>query len=90
MDFVVALPGPAVLCLDDPGSAALVAAASEPVTYGTDPRSDYRIEACHRCGALTVDRQDLDDEITAMIPDFWFNVRRGTVDEVGLICDLCR
>jgi UDP-N-acetylmuramate--alanine ligase len=45
VDFVGALHGPAVLCLDDPGSAALVAAASHPVTYGTDPGSDYRIEA---------------------------------------------
>jgi UDP-N-acetylmuramate--alanine ligase len=44
-EFVGALPGPAVLCLDDPGSAALVRAAAQPVTYGTDPASDYRIEA---------------------------------------------
>lgn len=42
-DFVAALTGPAVLCLDDPGSAALVAAARHPVTYGTDPASDYRV-----------------------------------------------
>jgi UDP-N-acetylmuramate--alanine ligase len=43
--FVAALPGPAVLCADDPGSAALVAAAARPVTYGTAPHSDYRIDA---------------------------------------------
>ncbi len=43
--FVTALPGPAVLCLDDPGSAALVGRAAQPVTYGTDPASAYRIEA---------------------------------------------
>jgi UDP-N-acetylmuramate--alanine ligase len=43
VDFVEALSGPAVLCLDDPGSAALVPAAARPVTYGTDPASDYRI-----------------------------------------------
>ena len=43
VEFVTALPGPAVLCLDDPGSAALVGVARQPVTYGTDPDSDYRI-----------------------------------------------
>ncbi len=43
VDFVTALHGPAVLCLDDPGSAALVGHARLPVTYGTDPTSDYRI-----------------------------------------------
>ncbi len=45
VDFVAALPGPAVLCLDDPGSAALVPHARTPVTYGTDPASDYRLDA---------------------------------------------
>ncbi|MEO6317711.1 MAG: Mur ligase family protein, partial [Acidimicrobiales bacterium] len=44
-DFVGALSGPAVLCLDDAGSAALVASAVRPVTYGTSPASDYRIDA---------------------------------------------
>lgn len=38
--FVGALPGPAVLCLDDPGSAALVPSASDPVTYGTSASAD--------------------------------------------------
>ena len=42
-DFVAALPGPAVLCLDDPGAAALVAAASQPCTYGTTAGADYEI-----------------------------------------------
>jgi UDP-N-acetylmuramate--alanine ligase len=43
VEFVSAVPGPTVLCLDDPGSAELVASARHPVTYGTDPHSDYRI-----------------------------------------------
>lgn len=43
--FVAALDGPAVLCLDDPGSASLVDVAARPVTYGTDPASDYQISA---------------------------------------------
>jgi UDP-N-acetylmuramate--alanine ligase len=42
--FVAALPGPAVLCLDDSGAAALIASAAAPVTYGVDPASDYRID----------------------------------------------
>ena len=41
--FVADLPGPAVLCLDDPGSAALVRHAVQPVTYGTAADADYRI-----------------------------------------------
>ena len=32
--------GTAVLCLDDPGSAALVPAAARSITYGTDPSAD--------------------------------------------------
>jgi len=44
-DFVVALSGPAVLCIDDPGTAALVASAARPVTYGTALSSDYRLDA---------------------------------------------
>ena len=43
VEFVAALDGPAVLCGDDPGSAALVAHAPHPVTYGTTPGSDYEI-----------------------------------------------
>ncbi|MCC5949069.1 MAG: UDP-N-acetylmuramate--L-alanine ligase [Nitriliruptoraceae bacterium] len=39
-----AVGAPAVLCLDDPGSAGLVGAIDEPVvTYGTDPRADVRV-----------------------------------------------
>jgi len=44
VDFVAAVDGPTVLCLDDPGSAALVAAARDVVTYGTSIDADYRIE----------------------------------------------
>jgi UDP-N-acetylmuramate--alanine ligase len=41
--FVTALDGPAVLCADDPGAAALVGAAAHPVTYGEAATSDYRV-----------------------------------------------
>jgi UDP-N-acetylmuramate--alanine ligase len=41
--FVAALDGPAVLCADDPGSAALAEAAAHPVTYGEHPAADYRL-----------------------------------------------
>lgn len=42
-DFVAAVEGPVVVCLDDPGSAALRDAARSPVTYGTTAGSDYLI-----------------------------------------------
>jgi UDP-N-acetylmuramate--alanine ligase len=42
--FVTALDGPAVLCTDDPGSAALTAAAAHPVTYGTAVDADFRVD----------------------------------------------
>ena len=48
--FVAALPGPAVLCLDDAGAAALVAHARTPLTYGTDPAADYVVEAVEAAG----------------------------------------
>jgi UDP-N-acetylmuramate--alanine ligase len=40
--FVTEAPGPRVVCLDDPGAAAL-AAAGGCATYGTDDRADYRL-----------------------------------------------
>jgi len=42
-EFVAAFSGPAVLCVDDPGSAALVHHATLPVTYGTSVDADYRV-----------------------------------------------
>ena len=48
--FVAALAGPAVLCLDDPGAADLVAAATTPVTYGQHDAADYRLEAIEPVG----------------------------------------
>lgn len=42
-EFVAAIDGPTVLCLDDPGSASLVGSARHPVTYGVAAESDYRI-----------------------------------------------
>ena len=41
--LVGGLQGAAVLCADDPGSAALAPFAPHAVTYGTDPASDLRI-----------------------------------------------
>jgi UDP-N-acetylmuramate--alanine ligase len=53
--FVVAAPGPAVLCADDPGAAALSGldrpAGAPVVTYGTSATADVRITAC-RLGRL--------------------------------------
>ena len=41
--FVEGLGGFAVLCVDDPGSAALVEDATRPVTYGTDPHAMHHV-----------------------------------------------
>ena len=41
--FVAGLDGPAVLCIDDPGAAALVPHAKEPVTYGSSADAEYRL-----------------------------------------------
>ena len=41
--LVADVDGTAVLCLDDPGSAALADAASRTLTYGTDPAADLVI-----------------------------------------------
>jgi UDP-N-acetylmuramate--alanine ligase len=40
-----------VLCLDDPGAAALVAAAADPVTYGRDAGAVYRIAGVAPAGS---------------------------------------
>lgn len=48
--FVAALDGAAVLCLDDPGSAALVDVATHPVTYGTDPGADHHLDGIEPAG----------------------------------------
>lgn len=50
----------------------------------------YRIRNCDRCGDLTVNRNDVSDGIENMLPDFWNFARRGHVDEVSAICDICR
>lgn len=41
--LVADLAGTAVVCLDDPGSAALAGVAPRTLTYGTDPAADLRI-----------------------------------------------
>ena len=44
--FLTQAPGPRVVCLDDPGAAELarsVGAETKTVTYGTDPKADWRI-----------------------------------------------
>ncbi|MEO7429884.1 MAG: UDP-N-acetylmuramate--L-alanine ligase [Acidimicrobiales bacterium] len=45
VEFVAAVDGPTVLCLDDPGAAELVAVARRPLTYGTATSSAYRIDS---------------------------------------------
>jgi UDP-N-acetylmuramate--alanine ligase len=69
VDFVAALPGPAVLCLDDPGSAALVPHARTPVTYGTDPASDYCIDGVVAQGTgVAFDLHHGDEVVAVALP----------------------
>jgi hypothetical protein len=49
----------------------------------------YRIRKCDRCGDLTVNDADVEDDIEAMLPDFWAYVRRGIVSEQQSICNIC-
>jgi UDP-N-acetylmuramate--alanine ligase len=42
--FVEQVAGPKVVCLDDPGAAALAVAVPGVTTYGTSPAAAYRIE----------------------------------------------
>ncbi len=50
---------------------------------------DFQLRPCDRCGALTVNASDLDSSVEKMLPDFWFSVRRGKVDESSSLCYLC-
>lgn len=69
VDFVRALDGPAALCLDDPGAAALVPHAAHAVTYGTDPASDYRIEGIVPQGTgVTFDLHHGSERVHVVLP----------------------
>lgn len=48
--------------------------------------ADYSIASCSTCGHLTAGRSRLRENV---VPDFWFNVRRGHVVADGLVCDAC-
>lgn len=69
-DFVAAIEGPTVLCLDDPGSADLVRSARHPVTYGIGVASDYLVSGVSQQGtgvAFTVahDGQSVEVQVPA-------------------------
>ena len=50
---------------------------------------NYRVKPCDRCSHLTVNRADVHEGIENMLPDFWFHVRRGSIDETTSLCELC-
>jgi hypothetical protein len=54
------------------------------------PSDSYRIRNCDRCGDLTVNCEDVTDNIENMLPDFWFYVRRGVVDDQHSVCEICQ
>ncbi|HEY6698535.1 MAG TPA: UDP-N-acetylmuramate--L-alanine ligase [Acidimicrobiales bacterium] len=69
--FVAGLDGPAVLCIDDPGAAALVPHAKEPVTYGTSADADYRLDGVAPEGSgvrFALDHAVTGDRIDVVVP----------------------
>jgi UDP-N-acetylmuramate--alanine ligase len=67
--FVAALDGPAVLCLDDPGAADLVATATTPVTYGAHADADYRLAEIEPAGTgVAFDLVHGDDAVRVELP----------------------
>ncbi len=67
--FVAALPGPAVLCADDPGSRALVASAARPITYGFDPDADYGVVRAAPAGTgVSFTLRHGGDEVDVIVP----------------------
>jgi hypothetical protein len=50
---------------------------------------DYHIRACDRCAHLTIDQADIGEELTSMLPDFWFHLRRGSVNADASLCNIC-
>lgn len=80
--FVAEAPGPAVLCADDTGAAALAAARpTGVVTYGTDPGADLSISdvGLRRDGAdyLLRHRDGADSRVALAVPGL-HNVRNAT------------
>ena len=51
--FLEQAPGPRVVCLDDPGAAALAAAVPGVTTYGTSAGADYRIDKAELAAGTT-------------------------------------
>jgi UDP-N-acetylmuramate--alanine ligase len=69
--FVAGLDGPAVLCIDDPGAAALVSHANEPVTYGTAAGAEYRLGAVEPEGSgvrFTLDHAPTGESVDVVVP----------------------
>jgi UDP-N-acetylmuramate--alanine ligase len=69
--FVAGLDGPAVLCIDDPGAAALVPHANEPVTYGISAGAEYRLGAVEPEGSgvrFTLDHAPTGESVEVVVP----------------------
>ncbi len=67
--FVSSLPGAAVLCADDPGSAALAAQARQPITYGTAPDAEFRLSEVEPAGiGVTFLLTSVDRSVRVTVP----------------------
>ena len=52
--------------------------------------SDYRIAPCDRCKDLTIEKDDIDDEVKEMVSFFWEYVREGKVNQNTALCQVCK
>jgi len=52
--------------------------------------SDYHIAPCDRCKDLTIEKNDLDDEVKEMVSFFWEYIREGEVNDNTSLCQACK
>ena len=53
------------------------------------PSSEYKIAPCRRCAHLTIDANNVNEDIKGMVPYFWEYVRPGILSEKELRCKEC-
>ncbi len=51
---------------------------------------EFRIAPCDRCKDLTVNKNDVSEEIKEMVSFFWEKIRIGEVTESKSLCQICK
>ena len=52
--------------------------------------SKIRIAPCDRCKDLTVNKNDVSEEIKEMVSFFWETIKNGEVTESKSLCQICK